>query len=285
MFALGLVAALVSSAMFNVGAALQAIEARVQPKRYELRLGLLTRLLRRKLWVLGFALGLAGVAPQVVALAYAPFVVVQPALVVGLLLLLPIGARQLGERVTALSWIGCIAIIGGVALVAAGAPTHSETHRAWLPVLAVVAALTVPSLLPFPLRRTRWDGAWLVMIASGTGFAATNIATKLMSDDVGQRSWLFAVAWAAIAVALGIVATLTGMTAFQRSATTVVVPVTSAVQTFLPIALEPLFLRERFGSSALDGAPIAVGLLVTAVGTLLVSRTRAVSGLLAAAAR
>jgi drug/metabolite transporter (DMT)-like permease len=281
MFVLGLVAALVSSAMFNVGAALQAIEARVQPKRLELRLGLLTRLLRRKLWLIGFALGLLGVVPQIVAFAYAPFVVVQPALVVGLLLLLPIGARRLGESVTALSWIGCAAIIGGVALVAAGAPTHSETHRGWVPVVTVVAGLTVPSVLPFAVRRSRWDGAWLVMIACGTGFAATNVATKLMSDDVGHSRWAQAAAWAVVALALGVVATLTGMTAFQRAAATVVVPLTTAVQTFLPIVLEPVFLREHFGSSL----PITLGLIVTALGIGLVSRTRAVSGLLAAASR
>jgi hypothetical protein len=285
MFALGLVAALVASAMFNVGAALQALEARGQPRSLELRPSLLVRLLRRRLWVLGFLLGLLGVGPQVLALATAPFVVVQPALTAGLVLLLVIGARWLDERVTADSWIGVAGIVGGLALVAVGTPGHVEAHRSWLPVILVVAGLSVPGLLPFPVRGTRFDTAWLVMIATGTGFAATNVATKLMSDDVGLGHWLNAVAWAAVALGMGIAATLTNMTAFQRSPATVVVPVTTTIQTFLPIVFESFFLRERWSSAASDGLPLGAGLVVAAVGTVLVARTRGVSKLVAAASR
>jgi uncharacterized membrane protein len=276
-FLLGLAAALLASAMFNVGAALQALEARGQPRALELRLSLLGRLLRRKRWLLGLALGLLGVVPQVLAFAWAPFVVVQPALVVGLLLLLVIGKRRLDEPVTAPTWVGTLAIVGGVALVSVGAPHHAEAHRGGLPVIAVVAGLALPTFLPFVVRK----GAWVVILATGTGFAATNVATKLMSDDAGLRHWPNAAAWAAVALGMGVAATLTNMTAFQRAAATIVVPVSTAIQTFLPIVLEPVFLREQWGSPL----PIAVGLALAAVGTVLVARARAVGGLLAAAAR
>jgi uncharacterized membrane protein len=83
---------------------------------------------------------------------------------------------------------------------------------------------------------------------------------------------------------MGVVATLVGMTAFQRLAATTVVPVSTCVQTFLPIVLEPLFLRERWASANLDGAPIIVGLLIAMVGCVLVSRSPAVSDLIAQAA-
>jgi uncharacterized membrane protein len=277
MFLLGLAAALLASAMFNVGAALQALEARDQPRRLELRLSLLGRLLRRKRWLLGLALGLLGVVPQVLAFAWAPFVVVQPALVVGLLLLLAIGRRRLGEHVTALTWLGTIAIVGGVALVSAGAPHHAESHRSGLPVIAVVVGLALPTFVPFVLRK----GAWPVIVATGTGFATTNVATKLMSDNIGLRHWPNAVAWAAVALVMGVAATLTNMTAFQRAAATLVVPVSTAIQTFLPIVLEPVFLREHLGSSL----PILVGLALALAGTVLVARSHAVSELVAAAAR
>jgi uncharacterized membrane protein len=277
MYLLGIAAALLASAMFNVGAALQALEARGQPRALELRLSLLGRLLRRKRWLLGLVLGLLGVVPQVLAFAWAPFVVVQPALVVGLLLLLAIGNRQLGEHVTATTWLGTAAIVGGVALVSVGAPHHAETHRGSVAVIAVVAGLSLPTFLPFVLRK----GAWPVIVATGTGFAATNVATKLMSDNVGLRHWPNAAAWAVVALGMGVAATLTNMTAFQRAAATMVVPVSTAIQTFLPIVLGPVFLREHWGSSL----PIALGLAIAAVGTVLVARARAVGGLLAAAAR
>lgn len=281
MFVLGVAAALVASVLFNVGLALQALEARAAPKTLGLRVSLLVRLLQRRKWLLGWLLGLLGIGPQVLALATAPFVVVQPALAVGLLLLLWIGARTLGEDVDALAWAGVVAIVVGVALVAAGAPGRTETHRGAVAVVGVTAALALSSLLPFAFRGTRLDSAMLVMIASGTGFAATNVATKLMSDDVGGAKWASAVAWAAIGVVLGLAATLTGMTAFQRRKATIVVPVTTAVQTFLPIVLEPLFLREDWSSASGGGGTLAAGLVVAAIGTALVTRTRSVSELVA----
>jgi drug/metabolite transporter (DMT)-like permease len=282
MLLLGIGAALLASVMFNVGAVLQALEARRQPRSLELHALLVVRLLRRPLWLAGFALGVLGIGPQVLALATAPFVLVQPALVVGLVVVLAVGERVLGEPVPLTSWLGVAGIVGGVALLAYAAPSHVETHRSWPAVVGVVAALAVPTLLPFAVRGRRLDGAWVVMVATSTGFAATNIATKLMSDDIGLRHWSNGAAWAAAGLAFGFVATLTNMTAFQRSPASIVVPVTTALQTFLPVVLEPLFLRERWSSAPLYGAPLALGLFAVAAGTVAVARTRAVSDLIAA---
>jgi len=74
------------------------------------------------------------------------------------------------------------------------------------------------------------------------------------------------------------------MTAFQRKTATIVVPISTAVQTFLPIVVEPLFLREHLGSAALDGAPLIVGLLIACAGSVLVAGSAAVSELYARAA-
>lgn len=281
MFVLGLAAALVASALFNIGLALQALEARRAPKELSLRLSLLVRLLQRPTWLLGWILGLVGIGPQVLALAMAPFVVVQPALAVGLLLLLWIGKRTLDEDVDVFAWAGVAGILIGVTVVAAGAPGRTEVHRGAAAVLGVTAALAILSLLPFVVRGTRLDSALVVMIASGSGFAATNVATKLMSDDIGGGKWGSASGWAAAGIALGVAATITGMTAFQRRRATVVVPLTTAVQTFLPIVLEPFFLRESWSSAPQDGGMVGTGLVIAAIGTTLVARTRSVSELVA----
>jgi drug/metabolite transporter (DMT)-like permease len=280
-FALGLTAALVASVLFNVGIALQGIEARATPKSLSMRLSLLGRLLRRPRWVLGWLLGIVGIGPQVLAFGYAPFVVVQPALASGLLVLLFLGARTFKERVTHWEIFGVFAIIGGVALVAWGAPPHVEAHRSGLAVIAVVAGISACGVVPFAVRGTRFDTGMLAIVASGCGFGATNIATKLMSDDVGSAEYGNAAAWATAGLLLGVAATITGMTAFQRRRATTVVPVSTAVQTFLPIVLEPLFLRERWGAVPLAGAPIAFGLLVALVGTVIVARNEGLGRLAA----
>jgi drug/metabolite transporter (DMT)-like permease len=281
-FWIGLVAALVASALFNVGIALQGIEARSAPKKLGLRVSLLTMLFRRKRWVLGWVLGVVGIAPQVLAFAYAPFVVVQPALASGLLILLFIGSRLFDEHVDWVEIVGVSAIIGGVTLVAWGAPPHTEAHRSGAAVIAVFAGLAAAGFLPFAVRGTRWDTGMVSIVASGAGFAASNVATKLLSDDIGSGHYVIAAAWAVVGVVSGIAATITGMTAFQRRRATTVVPVSTAVQTFLPIVLEPFFLREHWTSAKFGGAPIGIGLLIALVGTIVVSRTRAVSELSAA---
>ena len=285
MFWIGLAAALVAYALFNVGIALQGIEARSAPKKLGLRVSLLTLLFRRKRWVLGWVLGVVGIAPQVLAFSDAPFVVVQPALASGLLILLFIGSRMFGEHVDWVEIVGVSAIIGGVALVAWGAPEHTEAHRSGAAVIAVVAALVAAGVFPFAVRGTRWDTGMGSILASGAGFAASNVATKLLSDDIGSGHYVVAAVWAVVGIISGIAATITGMTAFQRRRATTVVPVSTAVQTFLPIVLEPFFLREHWTSARFGGAPIGIGLLIALVGTVVVSRTRAVSELSAAVSR
>lgn len=283
MLSLGLLAALAASVLFNVGIVLQALDARVAPRALGLRLGLLRRLFARPRWVAGWLLGLIGIWPQIVAYAKAPFVVVQPALAVGLLLVLALAERLLHERVGLREVAGVVTIIGGVALVAWGSPSHTETHRGWVAVVAVAAALSLGGLAPFLVRGTRLDTGMLTVVAAGCGFGATNVATKLLGDDVNVSHYGNAAVWGIFGLGMGVAATITNMTAFQRRAATTVVPISTAVQTFLPIVLEPIFLRERWGSAVFDGVPMIAGLAVALLGSVLIAGSPAVSELIAGA--
>jgi drug/metabolite transporter (DMT)-like permease len=282
MLAIGLLFGLLASVLFNVGVALQALEARATPPEEGLRISLLMRLLRRRRWVLGLLLGALGVGFEVVAFANAPFVVIEPLLAAGLLVLLAIGVRDMGEKPGPWTVAGVVAIIAGTALIAWGAPEHSEQHRGPVTVVVVMAGLVLASLTPFALRGTRFDTAMGANLGSACGFGATNLATKLMADDIGGDHWVAAVAWAAVASFAGIAATISGMTALQRRPATTLIPISTAVQTFLPIALEPLFLTENWREAELDGVVLLAGLAVMAFGTVMVARVRAVSALAAA---
>lgn len=281
MVALGLIAAAAASIAFNVGIVLQAADAQREPAA-GLRLSLLAHLARRRRWIAGLLLGGAGFLLQVLALSLIPFVVVQPVLAAGLLLMLYLGVRMLGERVGRAEVAGVVGITAGIGLLAWGQPAGVETVSNETAVIAVMGAMAAISLIPFALRgRGRLDSATFVIVASALAYGAGNIATKLVSDGVDSHSWLLVGIWLATAAATGVVALTTEMTALQRRPATFVVPVSFAIQTFLPVVLEPIYLTERWGTAALYGAPLIAGLLLIALGAVAVSRTRAVSALVA----
>jgi drug/metabolite transporter (DMT)-like permease len=283
MLAAGLIAGIVASVFFNLGIALQAIEARRTPAAEALHVSLIWDLLHRRLWVAGLGVEWLGVPLEILAFAWAPFVVVQPVLACGLLVLLAVAGRLLGERPTLDAMLAVGAIIVGIALIAWGAPGEQDTHRGAFAVIAVMGGLVLASLIPFALRGRRFDTALTAVLGSACGFAATNVAMKLMADDFGNNHFPQAAAWLAIAALAGFGATVTGMTALQRAAATTVIPISTAVQTFLPVALEPLFLVESFRDASLGGIPLLVGIAVMLVGIVVLARTPTVSALAAGA--
>jgi drug/metabolite transporter (DMT)-like permease len=277
---LGIATAAAASAALNAGVVLQALDAREAPADERLRVALLLHLVRRKRWIAGFLLISMGFGLQLLALAWAPFVVVQPMLAAGLLLVLYLGVRILGERIGLGQIVGVMGIIGGIALLAWGTPAGTETVRSQLAVISVIALLSVAALAPFALRgRGRLDSATFVIVASGLAFGAGNIATKLISDSLSDDLWLPALIWYLVVVATVVIAFITEMTALQLRPATLVVPLTLSVQTFLPVLLEPLYLSERWGTAALGGVPLIAGLAFMLFGSVVVARTRAVSGL------
>jgi drug/metabolite transporter (DMT)-like permease len=283
MLAAGLIVGIVASVLFNLGIALQAIEARRAPHEESLRVSLIWDLLHRRLWVTGLGIEWLGVPLEVLAFAWAPFVVVQPLLACGLLVLLAVARRLLGEMPSREALAGVGLIIVGIALIAWGAPGEQDHHRGTAAVLGVMAGLVLASLVPFVLRGRRGDKAMTAVLGSACGFAATNVAMKLMADNIGHAHWPRAAGWLVVAGLAGFGATVTGMTALQRAPATTVIPISTAVQTFLPVALEPLFLEESFRSASLEGVPLLVGLVVMLVGIVVLARTPHVSAIVAGA--
>src|SRR5438067_2196656 len=77
---LGIAAAVGASTLYSLGIALQALDAREAPQGEHLRPALVLGLLRRSRWLRGTGLSILGFPLQVLALHFAPLVVVQPAL-------------------------------------------------------------------------------------------------------------------------------------------------------------------------------------------------------------
>src|SRR5665647_598717 len=151
---LGAVAAVVASTLYNVGLAVQALDARELPTDHGMRPALLGGLIRRPRWLAGTALTLVGWVAQVVALLLAPLALVQPALAAGLVPLMLIGAYMLHEPVHRRGMLGVAAIIAGVALLAWSAPDRTILDPGKPVFMISLAVIGLGMVVTFALAKT-----------------------------------------------------------------------------------------------------------------------------------
>jgi len=278
--ALGIVAAIAASALYNASIALQALEAREVPGEHALRPSLIGRLLRNKRWLGATALGLAGWPLEIAALLLAPLTVVQPCLASGLILLLWLGAKKLGESPGRREWTAVAAIVAGVAGVALAAPDRTTDHAGTAAIALALGLVAIPIAAPYALRGRAAALGWLPVISAGFGYAWTAIASKLLTDELAAGALVVAVAWLATAAASEGLALLSEMSALQRRPATHVAPVMFAVQVLVPVLLAPLIFGESWSTTPLGGV-VLVGFMAIAVGgTILLAGSRAVGAVI-----
>jgi hypothetical protein len=279
---LGVAAACGASALYNVGVALQASEAREAPADEGLRASLLVRLIRRPRWTAGLVLGLVGWPLQAAALLLAPLTVVQPALGAGLILLLALGARVLGERVTARDGAAVLGLLAGVAVLAAAAPPLHGAHAGAARIAVALVAIGALALAPYAVLRARRADGRFVALAAGAGFGWSGLSTKLFSDAVAVHHWLVALVWAiATGLASGL-AVLSESTSLQRRPVTQVAPIVFAAQVLIPVGAAPILLGEVWSGVPLRTVGLVAGLAAVLAAVTALTRSRAIGGLTAA---
>ncbi|HMJ72134.1 MAG TPA: hypothetical protein VK471_02090 [Solirubrobacterales bacterium] len=283
MLALGIVAAVGASLLYNTSIALQALEAREVPGEHSLRLSLIGRLVRNKRWLGATALGLVGWPLEIAALLLAPLTVVQPCLASGLILLLWLGATRLGEVPEGREFIAVAAIVAGVGGVAWAAPERTTDHAGGLAVAAALAIVAIPIALPYLLRRRTSVVGTLMVISAGCGYAWTAIAGKLLTDELAAGAILVAALWLGTAAASEGLALLSEMSALQRRAATHVAPVMFAVQILVPVLLAPLIFGESWGDTPLAGVALVAFMAVAVSGTVLLAGSRTVGAVIESA--
>jgi len=273
----GIAAATAAAGCYETAYVLQALEARRMPVAHSLRPALIGALARRPLWVTAIALAVVGWPFQLLALSRAPITVVQPTLALGLLLLVALAARVLGERIGRRELAGVAAIVAGVAGIALAAPPHSAHHAGPATLLPVLLALAALAASPYLLRAAGRNPGALLVLGAGAGDAWAGFAAKLVTDALAGGHWLAAAGWgtaAAVAVGAGL---LSEMTALAHYAATRVGPVVLVMQIAVPVALAPLVGGERWGGTPLGGGVLVASLAVVAAGAAVLGSSRAVA--------
>jgi hypothetical protein len=278
--ALGIAAAVTASLLYNTSIALQALEAREVPGEHGLRPSLLGRLLRNRRWLGATAIGLLGWPFEIAALLLAPLTVVQPCIASGLLLLLWLGAKRLGERPGRRELAAVAAIVLGIGGVAWAAPERATNHAGAEAIALALVLVAIPVLLPYllrkPLRGKVNRLALLATLSAGCGYAWTAIASKLLTDELAVGTVLVGALWLGTAAASEGLALLSEMSALQRRPATHVAPVMFAVQVLVPVALAPLIFNESWADTPLGGAALVGFVAVAVAGTVLLAGSRAV---------
>jgi hypothetical protein len=271
---LGIGAAVSASVFYSLGIALQAMDAKEAPHGDHLRLALVWGLIKRGRWMLGTGLSILGWPLQVIALLLAPLVVVQPALAAGLLVLVFVGQRMLGEHAGTHEYIAMAAIVIGVIGAGLCAPPRSTGHTSErLTILLVLTVLAVASLLPYVLRTIRRSPASVTIVCAGLAFGWSGIATKLASDDLAHGYFVVAIAWGLATAAASAVGVLSESSSLQARPAIQVAPVVFVTQTIVPVALAPVLFGERFYDTPLGGVPLALSLVLLIVGAVVLVRS------------
>jgi drug/metabolite transporter (DMT)-like permease len=281
--ALGIVAAIGASCLYNTSIALQALEAREVPHEHSLRVSLIGKLVRNRRWLGATGLGLLGWPLEIVALLLAPLTVVQPCLVSGLIVLLWLGATRLGEAPGRREFVAVGAIVVGVVGVALAAPERTTDHAGTAAIALALVLVAIPIAAPYVLRRRTAAVGFLAVLSAGFGYAWTAIASKLLTDELAAGTLLVAVAWLATALASEGLALLSEMSALQRRPATHVAPVMFAVQVLVPVVLAPLIFEEKWSTTPLGGAVLVACMAVAIAGTTLLAGSKVVGAVIESA--
>jgi drug/metabolite transporter (DMT)-like permease len=281
----GLVAAFGTAVLYASAVALQALEARKVPREHSLRPSLLTRLLRRPLWLLGTALAAAGWAAQVGALLLIPLTLVEPTLAVSLVVLLGFGVRVLGEPVGRREVVSVAAVTAGIGLLAWASPARDPNHDVGIRLALSVGLLAAIALVPYALSRLGRSPGALIAVGAGVAYAIDGLATKFFSDDVSGRAWLGLALWFAAMLGAAAVGTLSEMSALQARPATQVAPIVLALTTLIPVALAPALAGETWSSSAWAQTGLVAAIVLIVSGAASLARSTAVGSVLEAEAR
>lgn len=245
-----------------------------------MRIGLLARLIRNRLWLLGLAFDGLAYALQFIALGHGSLVLVQPLLVCGLLFALPLSAWLAGSRMTPRDWWGAAAVVVGLSAFLVTASPHKGhaevANRDWLILFAVSGAVIAGLVLASRTGNNRRRAAFLAAAAAfnyGVTAALTKAAAHLLEGGVVElfESWEVYVL-----VGAGLLGMLLAQSAFQAGDLDASLPVLTVVDPVVSIVIGAFLFGESVRSGALPTPVECAGLVIMTVGVFALSKAEVV---------
>jgi drug/metabolite transporter (DMT)-like permease len=275
--AIAIVLALVTAFLYALSNVLELTEAEQVPDEYALRVGLMTRLIRRPRWLLGLLADVFGYAAQAGALALAAVVFVEPILALAIVISLILGAMMTHRRLRPGDWISAVVLSGGLALFLyevspTGGREFVPTDRAVIagPVVGVV----IVGCIAFARPSRGAPRAALLGIAAGISFAAAAVLTKGVVHYLGDGIFAWIPHWESYALAAASIGgVIVGQSAFQTGALAASVGATESTAPIAAAILGLVLLDESvFFDSADQVAAVVISVIMVLWGIAALAR-------------
>ena len=275
-------AALGAAFCFAIAAVLQQLATRTVPPDASMQIGLLFRLLRRPLWLLGAAAMLAGYGLQALALALGPVALVQPIVVTELAFAIPLAMWLDRKRPGMREWLGLAGVVGGVATFLLGAVpapgTADPTLAVWLCVLIPTGSLVVFVLMA-AARATGPRRSVLLGAGAGLCFGVIAVLTKATTFLLAQGVSVAARHWEPyVLIAVGILALVCSQSAYQSGPIAYSMPLHDLLEPTVAVVIGITALHERIPLDPRSLGITAIGAAMACAGIVTLSRSPVVHG-------
>jgi drug/metabolite transporter (DMT)-like permease len=275
--AFAIVLALLTAFLYALSNVLELTEAEQVPDEYALRVGLMTRLIRRPRWLLGLLCDVFGYAAQAGALALAAVIFVEPILALAIVISLILGATMTKRRLRPGDWVSAAVLSGGLALFLyevspTGGREFVPTDRAVIAGPAVGVAIVLCILFAKPSRGA--PRAALLGIAAGICFAAAAVLTKGVVQYLGDGIFAWIPHWESYALAAASIGgVIVGQSAFQTGALAASVGATESTAPVAAAILGLVLLDESVDFDSADQiAAVVISVIMVLYGIAALAR-------------
>jgi multidrug transporter EmrE-like cation transporter len=210
------VVAVCSATLYDIGYVLEKQALSGLPP-VSARLTSVLRLLRSsRRWLFGFVAMVAALGLQVLALTMAPVSVVQPVLMAGLVALVVLGGRVLGERLGWRQRAALILILAAVAAIAVSAGAGGRVAP-WVFLVATVVGLTV-----FQVGLQRHPASLMASVSNSASGLCALLGASVVSGELllPPGWWSLARVAGFVAVVASAAVLVTGRRASSEAAVT-----------------------------------------------------------------
>jgi drug/metabolite transporter (DMT)-like permease len=275
---------LVAALLLGVGFVLQQKAAEQAPQALFLRLALIADLLRRRRWLAGLAVMIAGELASAWSVSHLSLSVAEPLLTTSLLFALALAVPLSGQRLRATELVGVVILSGGVAALSVGRSAHSPAESFASPAGWLAAAAIAGLAACFLQVGKRCSGqvrATFIGTAAGLVFGISDALTRQTVHVLNTHPFTSLLTdWPGYSL---IGASLVGLwlmqSAFNSAPLHASLPAISAAEPAAGIILGVVVFGDEIQTAPIMIAVQIVGVVALVVGVVLVARAPALADL------